>query len=69
MQEIIFKKKVSNQYHITLLSIIKFVNDSGTDKKITADNINNNYFNFYTEMILYMCVWATTYTPSPTKST
>ena len=33
-------------------------NDSVTDKKITIDNIdcNNNYHNYYTEIILYLCV-------------
>ena len=29
--------------------------------------LNNNYYNYYTEIILYMCVCVTT--PSPTKST
>ena len=44
-------------------------NDSVTDKKITA-GCNNNYYNYYTEIIilLYMCVCVTTYIPSPTKS-
>ena len=45
-------------------------NDSVTDKKITAD-CNNNYYNYYTEIILYMCVCVcvciTTYTSSPTS--
>ena len=43
-------------------------NDSVTDKKMTADS-NNIYYNYYTGIILYMFVWATTYTSSPTKST
>ena len=43
-------------------------NDSVTDKKITTDNINNYYNNYYyTEIILYFCVCITTYTPSPTS--
>ena len=42
-------------------------NDSVTDKKITTDNINNYYNNYYyTEIILYLCVRVTTYSPSPT---
>ena len=40
-------------------------NDSVTDKKITSDNYYNNYY--YTEIILYLCVCVTTYTPSPTS--
>ena len=28
-----------------------------TDKKIIADN-NNNYYNYYTEIMLYMCVYV-----------
>ena len=27
----------------------------------------NHYYNYYTEIILYMCVCVTTYTPSPIK--
>ena len=36
--------------------------DSDTDEKTITDSNNN----CYTEI---MCVWATTHTPSPTKST
>ena len=31
-------------------------NDSVTDKKITEDNILLYNFNYYTEIILYLCV-------------
>ena len=46
-------------------------NDSATDNKITTDifDCNNNYYNYYTEIILYLCVCITSYTPSLTSLT
>ena len=33
----------------------------------TIFDCNNNYYNYYSEIILYLCVCITTYTPSPTS--
>ena len=46
--------------HSQCRTLVTLENDSVTDKEITADNIycNNNYYNYYTEIILYLCVCA-----------
>ena len=38
---------------------LRMIQSLTSHKEITADNIcNNNYYNYYTEIILYLCVCA-----------
>ena len=51
--------------HLQCTSMIwetRLIIDSVTDKKITREVIdcNNNYYNYYTEIILYSCVCGPT---------